>query len=149
MGIIISAPLGFRKDDTRSLMKKVHSISSRVSTHASFRASFLFPHSLLTAQGNFIWPLGRSACQKFHSHMRRPSAVTGEDAGSKGLSPGSSRPLSRHICFSANSSRIPLLPKGKLTPETFLGIGHQGGNSNSFRLLCLYPTPAPCYAFLP
>lgn len=149
MGIIISAPLGLSEDDTRSLMKKVHSISSRVSTHASFLASFLFPHSLLTAQGNFVWPLGRSARQKFHSHVRRPSAVTGEDAGSRGLFPGSSRPLSGHICFSANSSRIPLLPKGNLTSETFSGIGHQGDNGNSFRLLRLYHMPAPRYAFLP
>ena len=40
------------------------------------------------------------------------------------------------------SNHIPLIPKGNLTSETFLGIGYQGNNSNSFRLLCFYYMPS-------
>lgn len=51
-------------------------------------------------------------------------------------------PSSRHICFLAKSNHIPLIPKGNLTSETFSGIGYQGNNSNSFRLLCFYYMPS-------
>lgn len=115
---------------------------------------FLLSFSLTICQLLWeIWfrPLAVSP-HKLHSHTVGKTQHS-EDAGSKGPSCCSSHPLSRCICFTAESNLITLFPKGNLTSETFLGIGYQGNNSNSFRLLRFYSVPsialsALC-AFLP
>lgn len=123
-------------------MNKVHSINRRTSVNANFlrekKKSSLFPHNLLAAQGNLIPPLGSSAHHKLHSHVVKTQNSAWRRCREQGAFPSSSHLLSRHICFSANSNHIPLFPKGNPPSETFLGIGYQGNNSNSFRLLHLY-----------
>lgn len=113
---------------------------------------FPFPSPSASCSGKFGSGPWQSAPHKLHSHTVGKTQHS-EDAGSKGPSCCSSHPLSRCICFTAESNLITLFPKGNLTSETFLGIGYQGNNSNSFRLLRFYSVPsialsALC-AFLP
>lgn len=95
------------------------------------------------------WPKvpGKCTCQKLYSHVVKTQyghqRRCREQEALLGLSwLFSALPSSRHICFSAKSNHIPLIPKGNLTSETFLGIGYQGNNSNSFHLLCFYYMPS-------
>lgn len=99
-----------------------------------------FPSPSPKVPGNFI-------CQKLYSHViktqyshQRRCREQEALLGFSWLFP--TLPSSRHICFSAKSNHIPLIPKGNLTSETFSGIGYQGNNSNSFRFLCFYYMPS-------
>lgn len=134
----------------RSLYNKKKCITY---SRANFFSFFPLPSQSSSYLGKFGSPLpppkvpGKFICQKFYSHViktqyshQRRCREQEALLGFSWLFP--TLPSSRHICFSAKSNHIPLIPKGNLTSETFSGIGYQGNNSNSFRLLCFYYMPS-------